>query len=337
MIRRDLADFYLPDEGTKFDRAIQAVLEYRSLGHPVLAVVSTIAETERVSMALHKAKVPHNVLNVNNVFWEASMIREAGKLDAVTVATAMAGRGTDIKLGRHMEDFGGLAVVGIGRMASARMERQVRGRAGHQGDPGLSQFFVALTDEVVARNLPNLVEKYSAGDRRLSQRKLRRVIHRAQVLEEEYAARSRKTAMDYDQILKKQRQLVYELRNQLLDGGTIPSEHILEIVGENVQRFLSSLDTVNSKRINRYILDNISYRTEGSTGVPALTDKEQAYTYLMERATESLNEKKQRIGVQTGMDSFVRIAALAAIDDAWVEEVDYLQQLQSTVLGRSSA
>lgn len=138
VIRKDLPDVYHATEAEKFQAAISAALQIHQEKRPVLIVASTIAETEWVSKALITHNIPHNVLNANNAYWEASIIAEAGQLQAVTVATAMAGRGTDIKLDDQVRDLGGLAVVGIGRMANTRLERQVRGRAGRQGDPGTS-------------------------------------------------------------------------------------------------------------------------------------------------------------------------------------------------------
>lgn len=115
----------------------------------MLVVAASIDDTESVSEELMKKKIPHNVLNANNAYWEAQIIKEAGQKSAVTVATSIAGRGTDIKLGKGVESLGGLAVIGIGRMANTRLERQARGRAGRQGDAGTSRFFVSLEDDVV--------------------------------------------------------------------------------------------------------------------------------------------------------------------------------------------
>lgn len=138
--RKDLRDRYFKNVEQQFSAALTEILKIHETGRPVLIVVSTIGETELVSEHLVREQIPHNVLNANNAFWEAEIIKEAGQRDAVTVATSMAGRGTDIKLGKGVEELGGLAVIGIGRMANVRLERQARGRAGRQGDPGSSLF-----------------------------------------------------------------------------------------------------------------------------------------------------------------------------------------------------
>lgn len=337
VIRRDLPDVYFATEDEKFDQAIQTALKLYRGGRPVLIVVSTIAETERVSQELIRNKIAHNVLNANNAYWEAGIIKEAGQMEAVTVATAMAGRGTDIKLGQYVEELGGLAVIGIGRMASKRLERQVRGRAGRQGDPGSSQFFVALTDDVVKRNQIEQVEKLEKRKKPPRQKKIQKIVNKAQSLEEEYATRSRRMAMDYDRVVKKQRSLIYELRNRLLDGGTIPVSRLMEIAEENIRRFLRSQRKLDRQAVNRYLLDNISYRVSQNDHCLSYRRKSEVQAYLMQRVEASLQAQKERIGSQSGLETFMRIAVLSVIDDAWVEEVDYLQQLQSAVLGRSVA
>lgn len=337
VIRHDQPDVYFHTEEEKFDAAIKAALRMHRRGRPVLIVASTIAETEKVSKVLIQKKIPHNVLNANNAFWEASIIKEAGRLEAVTVATAMAGRGTDIKLGKGVEKFGGLAVIGIGRMANTRMERQVRGRAGRQGDPGDSRFFVALTDEVVKRNQIAQVEKIIEKEKTVSKRRLKHIINRAQALEEEYAVMSRRTSVDYDQVLKKQRLLIYQLRNDLLDGGTIQIPRLLEIADELICRFLNGEKELDKPTVNRFLLDNISYHSEKDIDRIPFDDYEAVKDYLLKRTRQTLDEQTQRIGTQKAMQAFVRIAALTAIDEAWVDQVDYLLQLQAAVTGRSSA
>lgn len=337
VMRHDRRDRYYKDSKTQFEAALALVLETHKTGQPVLVVVSTIAETEKVSKRLREEKIPHNVLNANNAFWEADMIKEAGQINAVTVSTAMAGRGTDIKLGKGVEELGGLAVIGIGRMANTRHERQVRGRAGRQGDPGFSQFFVSIEDDIVVRNQFGKVEKYLEGKRRISVGKAKKYANRAQALEEEYAMRSRKTAMDYDQVLKKQRELIYALRNQLLDGEVIGQNRIMEIAEENIRYFLGKEKNISKQSVNRYILDHLSYRTDRGIDEIDLASMEETAGYLLKRVQKSFEEQGEKLGSEQRMNEFMRIAALSAIDEAWIEEVDYLQQLQTAVSGRTAA
>ena len=190
--RVDLDDFYFRDAKKQFAAAIGMVRLLHAKGQPVLVVASSIEETELVSERLLRARVSHNVLNANNAAWEAEIIKEAGQKKAVTVATSMAGRGTDIKLGKGVQELGGLAVIGIGRMANVRLERQARGRAGRQGDPGISRFFVSLEDQVVRNTGSAKLEKYIDGSRRIGKRRLRRVINGAQRTGEESAVMARR-------------------------------------------------------------------------------------------------------------------------------------------------
>lgn len=335
--RKDLPDIYYSDRTDMYQDALEEVVRIHKTGQPVLVVVSTIAETEIVSALLMEEKIPHNVLNANNVFWEASIIKEAGQLRAVTVATSMAGRGTDIKLGEGVKELGGLAVIGIGRMENTRQERQARGRAGRQGDPGVSRFYVSIHDEVVKNNGPSNLEQYLEGKKHMSSHKCKKVIDGAQKMGEEFAVMSRRHAVDYDQVLKKQRDIMYRMRNGLLDGETVGQSKIMEIAEHNIKHFLSDKRGVTQAQLNRYILDNISYRLDDRGKEIASKKLKEVKAYLLDRAREALHEQEERLNNDDKMDEFIRNAMLTAIDDAWVEQVDYLQQLQAAVKGRSTA
>lgn len=335
--RRDLPDVYYSDRVEMYRDALEEILRIHKTGQPVLVVVSTIAETQIVSALLMEEKIPHDVLNANNAFWEASIIREAGQQGAVTVATSMAGRGTDIKLGNGVKEMGGLAVIGIGRMENVRQERQARGRAGRQGDPGMSRFYVSIHDDIVKNNGPSNLDDYQDGKKSMSDRKCRKVIDGAQKMGEELAVMSRKHAVDYDQVLKKQREIMYCMRNKLLDGERIEQSKIIEIAEFNIDRFLQKKEGLSQTRLNRFILDNLSYRLDAQ-GKEIVSQKRRAVkAYLLDRARESLQEQKERLNNDDKMNEFMRNAVLTAIDDAWVEQVDYLQQLQAAVMGRSTA
>lgn len=196
---------------------------------------------------------------------------------------------------------------------------------------------MALTDEVVKRNQIDQVHRGEMRKRPYGKRKLRKIIHRAQVLEEEYATFSRKAAMDYDRVISKQRVLIYALRNQLLDGGTVKFPAFFCIAQENIRRFVREEKTLNRQILNRYILDHISFHVSVEEDPVDYTHKREVEEYLFRRVRKSLEEQERRIGNWRGMESFMRLAALSVIDEAWVEEVDYLQQLQAAVSGRSVA
>ncbi|MEY8495245.1 accessory Sec system translocase SecA2 [Lachnospiraceae bacterium] len=335
--RKDLPDRHFRNAQEQFEAAAAAILEIHDTGRPVLIVVSTIGDSERMSEVLVKEKIPHNVLNANNASWEAEIIKEAGQRKAVTVATAMAGRGTDIRLGPGVEELGGLAVIGIGRMGSVRPERQARGRAGRQGDAGTSQFFVSLQDGVVEENGPENLEKYIEGRRRISKRRMKKMIHKAQRLSEESSISSRKRSVDYDKVIRRQRDLIYATRNHLLDGGELEMEKIMEIAAENIRRFLDSGMCSDRNDFHRYILDNISYRLDEDVTELSLRDEACMEACLLEKVKRGLEKQEHALGDRKRMNEFMRIAILSAVDHAWVEQVDYLQQLQSAVSGRAMA
>ena len=337
MQRVDRPDFYYRDMESQFTDAIKLAVDTHRTGQPVLIVVSTIAETELVSKLLMEEKIAHSVLNANNAFWEAEIIKEAGKLNTVTVATSMAGRGTDIKLGDGVKELGGLAVIGIGRMSNIRQERQARGRAGRQGDPGFSQFYVSLQDEIVRQNGLIDPEKYEDGKRHISKAKLKKVINTAQKTGEEFSVMSRKNAMDYDLVMQRQRAIIYATRDQLLDGDVMDFEKIKKLAKENIKDFLESQEEYTVDALNRYILDNISYRLEEEIKPEYLSNPNKISKYLIGIVRKGLKEQEGKLEDSELMTDFLRIATLQAIDDAWVEQVDYLQQLQVAVSGRASA
>ena len=339
VIRKDLPDRVFQDADSQFRAAIDAACTVHSTGQPVLLVVSTIAETELVSKLLTNQKIPHNVLNANNAFWEADIIKEAGQMNAVTVATAMAGRGTDIKLGEGVEELGGLAIIGVGRMNNIRQERQARGRAGRQGAPGNSRFYISLEDEIVTDYGAPYIRKYMEKGRHFSKGRIHRLVCNAQKLCEESAVLSRRQALNYDEVMQKQRQLIYSMRDELLDGGRIGKERLLQIAENNIQTFVggfSGKQPVSRQAVSRYLLDNISYQMDDISD-SILQGKESVTQYLRKQVEAALQEQESRIGDDETMEEFVRVATLRALDDAWVEEVDYLQQLQSAVAGRTSA
>ena len=336
--RVDCPDWFFSDSSKQFEAAIRLAVKKHETGQPVLIVTTMISDTEIISHLLVKEGIPHSVLNANNAFWEADIIKEAGQLGAMTVATSMAGRGTDIKLGPGVKELGGLAVIGVGRMLNTRDERQARGRAGRQGDPGYSRFIVSLEDDIVEKGTdPAKLKKYIDGKKKISDWRVKRIVNNAQRTNEEIGSTNRKTSKDYDLVLQLERKLMYETRDMLLDGGTLEKEKIKKIAEENIDAFLKQNNRLTTSDLNRYLLDNISYRMEKGTMYLNLKNKKQVKEYVLERVEESLAVKSKAIASENGMNDFIRVAALSAIDEAWIEQVDYLQQLQAAVSGRSSA
>ncbi len=341
LIRIDHEDEYYRDSEEQFYAAIDLAEELHNQGRPILMVATDIEETEIISQLLLQRKIPHNVLNANNAFWEADMIKIAGQPGAVTVSTNMAGRGTDIKLGPGVKELGGLYVIGVGRMINQREERQARGRAGRQGDPGESKFFVSLEDDIVTSSLEEEQIEKLEKKKYISKRRIKGIVNRAQKLSEERAVSARKQAFNYDEILQRQRAIIYEIRDSLLDEKVIDNNLIRDIAKENIRAFLSekieSKTVITKEVLDRYILDNISYVLPEYPENFDPSSRAQVMKYLLTLVRKGLREERARCKNKRQYQQFLRYGILQAVDDGWVEEVDYLQQLQSAVSGRQSA
>ena len=335
--RKDKKDLFFKNAETQYEEAVGEVLRCHETGQPVLIVTSTIADTELVSRVLIEKQVAHSVLNANNAYWEAQIIKEAGRKGAVTVSTGMAGRGTDIRLGPGVKELGGLAVIGLGRMANIRLERQARGRAGRQGDPGSSQFFVSLEDDAVSAIGEKILEKYVEKDRRISKRKLKKLINGTQKLLEEQAVSQRKRSVDYDKIMKRQRTMMYDVRNRLLDGGSLELHTVQKLAHESVRNFLKENRRPVRGDITRFVLDNISYNLDRKLLSNRRIGKRALKKILLSYVDTVWEDKKSSFSSQDELKEYIRLCVLRAIDDAWVEQVDYLQQLQYVVSGRATA
>ena len=327
--RIDLPDQYFKSSEDQFEAVIEETLKRHATGQPVLLIASLISDTELLSKILVQKGIEHSVLNANNAFWEAEIVKEAGQKNTVTVATSMAGRGTDIHLGAGVKELGGLCVIGVGRMENVRTERQARGRAGRQGEPGVSIFYCSLEDDVVSSVMGDkIIEKYVDEDKPISMRKIKRMINKSQQIKEESSVMQRKNAMDYDSCMKRQRGIMYDVRNELLDGKNMDEDFILRLIEENINSFVAENKNLTETEIRRYIYDHLSYKIYE-------VKKDTPLEYLNQFAKVAFKEKKKQIGSR--FDEFCRLCTLQALDDGWVEEVDYLQQLQSAISGRQSA
>lgn len=330
MARKDLPDKYFKTSEEQFDAVIQETVKRHKTGQPVLLIASLISDTEMLSKLLVQENIEHSVLNANNAFWEAEIIKEAGQKNVVTVATSMAGRGTDIRLGSGVKELGGLCVLGIGRMNNTRDERQARGRAGRQGEPGVSIFYTSLEDDVCEILGDDFLEKYIEKDKHISKRRIKKLINKSQKIKSESSVFQRKNAVDYDSVMQRQRTIMYKTRNDLLDGKSLDENYLLSICEDNIKDFVKSNKKLDSYAVHRYVLDNLSYRLQEMDE----STKNQK-DYLIQYLKMAFNNKRKSIGDR--FSEYCRLCTLKAFDDSWVEEVDYLQQLQAAISGRSSA
>lgn len=330
MARKDLPDKYFKTSEEQFDAVIKETVKRHNTGQPVLLIASLISDTEMLSKLLVQENIEHSVLNANNAFWEAEIIKEAGQKNVVTVATSMAGRGTDIRLGSGVKELGGLCVLGIGRMNNTRDERQARGRAGRQGEPGVSIFYTSLEDDVCEILGDDFLEKYIEKDKHISKRRIKKLIIKSQKIKSESSVFQRKNAVDYDSVMQRQRTIMYKTRNDLLDGKSLDENYLLSICEDNIKDFVKSNKKLDSYGVHRYVLDNLSYRLQEMDE----STKNQK-DYLIQYSKMAFNTKKKSLGDR--FSEYCRLCTLRALDDGWVEEVDYLQQLQAAISGRSSA
>lgn len=330
LARIDLPDQYFKTSEEQFDAVIQETVRRHKTGQPVLLIASLISDTEMLSKLLVQENIEHSVLNANNAFWEAEIIKEAGQKNVVTVATSMAGRGTDIRLGPGVKELGGLCVLGVGRMNNTRDERQARGRAGRQGEPGVSMFYVSLEDDVCEILGDDFMEKYIEKDKYISKRRIKKLVNKSQKIKEESSVFQRKNSVDYDSVMQRQKTIMYKTRNDLLDGMSLDENVLKQIYVNNINEFAKDHKKMDDKTMYRYILDNLSYRLK-ELSVSSANKKD----YLKQYADMAFKDKKQVLGNR--FSEYCRLCTLKALDDGWIEEVDYLQQLQAAISGRSTA
>ena len=330
LARIDLPDQYFKTSEEQFDAVIKETVKRHKTGQPVLLIASLISDTEMLSKLLVQENIEHSVLNANNAFWEAEIIKEAGQKNVVTVATSMAGRGTDIRLGPGVKELGGLCVLGVGRMNNTRDERQARGRAGRQGEPGISMFYVSLEDDVCEILGEDFLDKYIEKDKYISKRRIKKLVNKSQKIKEESSVFQRKNSVDYDSVMQRQKTIMYKTRNDLLDGMSLDENVLKQIYVNNINEFAKDHKKMDDKTMYRYILDNLAYRLK-ELSVSSANKKD----YLKQYADMAFKDKKQVLGNR--FSEYCRLCTLKALDDGWIEEVDYLQQLQAAISGRSTA
>lgn len=341
--RKDLPDKIYTTLPEKIEAIIAFIKKIHATGQPILIVTGSVRMSELYSEILLMESIPHSLLNAHHAVKEAQMIAEAGQLGAVTVATNMAGRGTDIKLGAGVKELGGLAVIGTERMDNERMDLQMRGRSGRQGDPGFSQFFVSLEDDLVVKNGDEWSQKYlkkhqtkreANQPKELSGRKFGKLIKHAQMKSENMGRQSRKTTLEYDESVKVQREMIYAQRDELIYGSQ-EDFNIWEMIEKSICDFLEKEENLTELVVKRFIFDNLSYHSRLIHAIDDFTDEESVREGLLRIAKDEWQQKVDFL--EQDFEQFQRTAILKAIDEAWIEEVDYLQQLKTVVSARTTA
>ena len=324
--------------------SLEYIKEYHAKGNPLLVFVGSVEMSHLYSSLLLREGIAHNVLNAHNVAREAQIISESGQMGAVTVATSMAGRGTDIKLGKGVAELGGLIVIGTERMESQRVDLQIRGRSGRQGDPGMSKFFVSLEDDVIKKYGPSWVHKkykdYQVQDMSqpevLKGRKYRNLVAKAQYSSDSAGRSARIHTLEYAESMNIQREMMYKERNRLIDG----SRDLEHVVGEIIDTYIDQV--VSSKYESRellfhFIVTNISFHVKELPEDIDVTNKTEVRSFIKQIIDKELSEKRALLEQHDLYEQFLRLSLLKAIDYNWVEQVDYLQQLSMAISGQSAA
>ena len=323
--------------------SLEYIKEYHAKGNPLLVFVGSVEMSQLYSSLLLREGIAHNVLNANNASREAQIIAESGQMGAVTVATSMAGRGTDIKLGKGVAELGGLIVIGTERMESQRIDLQIRGRSGRQGDPGMSKFFVSLEDDVIKKFGPSWVHKkykdYQVQDMTqpdiLKGRKYRNLVERAQHASDSAGRTARRQTLEYAESMNIQRDMVYKERNRLIDGSRDLEDVVVDII-ERYTEEVASKHYASRELLFHFIVTNISFHVKEIPDKLDLSNQKQVRSFIRQVVNRELSEKKELLEKYDLYKKYLRLSLLKAIDDNWVEQVDYLQQLSMAIGGQSA-
>ena len=344
LIRKDYSDNLYVTLPEKVYASLECIKEYHLKGNPLLVFVGSVEMSHLYSSLLLREGIAHNVLNANNAAREAQIVSESGQMGAVTVATSMAGRGTDIKLGPGVAELGGLVVIGTERMESQRIDLQIRGRSGRQGDPGLSKFFVSLEDDVIKKFGPSWVHRmykeYSVADitqpQVLEGRKYHRLVEKAQNASDSASRANRQRTLEYAESMNIQRDLIYKERNRLINGERDLRDVLSEMIDEYIETILSE-NIKTREELFHYLVTNISFNIRELPLDLVIEDEQELRNFLIQIINNELNDKKILLEPHDLYDHFLRVSMLKAIDDNWVEQVDYLQQLMMAIGGQSAS
>ena len=332
--RDDMNDLIFRTKRGKYNAVIEEINRRREVGQPVLVGTTSVEVSETLSRMLTRAKIPHSVLNAKKHDREAEVVAKAGQKGAVTIATNMAGRGTDIKLGPGVKEAGGLHILGTERHESRRIDRQLRGRAGRQGDPGSSQFFISLEDNLMrlfgGERVTRWMDKLGASDEVLEAPMLNKAVERAQKKVEENNFSIRKRLLEYDDVMNQQREVIYDRRRFALVGERMKGD-ILGYFEESVDRLLDEHFPeempVIIEEIRKKFLIDIDVRdaeTAEQTGREEVRDK------IVETGRDFYRKKEESVGAEF-MANIERFATLHVIDDKWREHLREMDDLKQAI------
>lgn len=341
ILREDRPDLLYPTLESKFKAVVEDIKERHATGQPVLVGTVAVETSELLSQMLDQAGIPHAVLNAKNHAKEAEIVVNAGQRGAVTIATNMAGRGTDIKLGPGVREIGGLAVIGTERHESRRIDNQLRGRSGRQGDPGVTQFYLSLEDDLMLRfgseRIKHFYETMNISDDTVIQSKMiTRQVESAQKRVEGNNYDTRKQVLQYDDVMRSQREVIYSQRQQVI----METESLKPVIMPMIQRTVEhnvQMNTVGDKK--DWNLDGIvdfaigAMVNEDSISKDDFAGKsqEEIVSYLMQKAEENYAAKEAQLNDKAQMLEFEKVVILRVVDARWTDHIDEMDQLRQSI------
>lgn len=339
--RIDHQDLLYPTLEAKFRAVVADVKERHEKGQPVLVGTVAVETSDLISKMLVQAGVPHEVLNAKNHFKEAQIIMNAGQRGAVTIATNMAGRGTDIKLGEGVRELGGLCVIGTERHESRRIDNQLRGRSGRQGDPGESQFYLSLEDELMRRfgseRIKAFLDRFIEEDNDvvIKSRMLTNQVESAQRRVEGNNYDTRKQVLQYDDVMREQREIIYAERYDVITAERDLAPEIKAMIKRTIERTVDSHSQLDRKESLDAILNfaKTNLLPEDTISLHDIEDLnyEDIKDLLYDAALKNYDRQIAKLRDEEAVREFQKVLILMVVDNKWTDHIDALDQLRSSV------
>lgn len=340
--RKDLPDILYPTLDSKFEAVVKEIKERHAKGQPVLVGTVAIESSERLSQMLNQAGIPHAVLNAKNHAKEAEIIMNAGQRGAVTIATNMAGRGTDIKLGPGVKELGGLAVIGTERHESRRIDNQLRGRSGRQGDPGVTRFYLSLEDDLMKRFGGDRVKLFldrisdNDDDKVIESRMITKQVESAQKRVEGNNYDTRKQTLQYDDVMRTQREIIYGERMQVISEDKSLKPVLMPMIKRTIDHQIDMYTQGDKKDWrNDQIRDFISSAITDEETTKKLNMKHLSAEELKKRlyqiAEDNYTEKEKQLADPEQMLEFEKVVILRVVDERWTDHIDAMDQLRQSI------
>lgn len=342
--RIDGHDLIYPSLRSKFRAVVQDIKQRHEAGQPILVGTVAVETSELLSNMLRAEGIPHEVLNAKNHFKEAEIIMSAGQRGAVTIATNMAGRGTDIKLGKGVKELGGLCVIGTERHESRRIDNQLRGRSGRQGDPGATQFYLSLEDDLMKRfggeKMQAIWERLNLtdeGDDNFIQSKmLTRQVESSQKRVEGNNYDTRKSVLEYDEVMREQREIIYSQRLQIINEENSLEKVTKGMIRRTIHRVVESHTLTDQKDWNLEGIVDFAHNSICAPDELSISDLEgktaaEIEGILNEKAMEIYKEKQEQLNGDNQMLEFEKVVILRVVDRKWTDHIDDMDQLRQSV------